>query len=219
MSEVSKNANVQSAGLDLSQWDFAESFTYPEAAALIAGVMPGATLMERVIEPIHMRLGNASMMCAIAKLEGKAIPPEAIDDGSVLDPHKGTTGLKRVGLEMLGVLDLAVGVKTTVPRSEIVRWLDVTGLKSKYQFDLGKDCETLDAEKPLRTTERSTLLRMVIGMAIKGYTHDPAASKSTAPKEIADDMAALGMTITDDTVRKYLKQAADTVLPANRRQP
>lgn len=77
----------------------------------------------------------------------------------------------------------------------------------------------IKAFDPLTTTERSTLQKLVIGMAIKGYTHDPAASKSTAPKEIADDMAALGMTITDDTVRKYLKQAADTVLPVNRRQP
>lgn len=72
---------------------------------------------------------------------------------------------------------------------------------------------------PLNTNERGTLLKLVIGMAIKGYSHDPAASKSTAPKEIADDLAALGMTITDDTVRKYLKQAADNVLSAKPRQP
>lgn len=74
-------------------------------------------------------------------------------------------------------------------------------------------------DKPLGTTERATLLKLVIGMAIKGYNHDPAASKSTSPKEIADDLAALGMTITDDTVRKYLKQAALTVLPTKPPQP
>jgi len=75
------------------------------------------------------------------------------------------------------------------------------------------------AINPLTTTERNTLLKLVIGMAVKGYSHDPAASKSNAPKEIADDLAELGMTITDDTVRKYLKQAADNVLPAKQRQP
>lgn len=79
--------------------------------------------------------------------------------------------------------------------------------------------EPESTDKPLTTTERNNLLKLVIGMAIKGYSHGPAASKSTAPKEIADDLAALGMTITDDTVRKYLKQAADTVLPAKQRQP
>jgi len=77
----------------------------------------------------------------------------------------------------------------------------------------------IKALDPLTTNERNSLLRLVIGMAMKGYTHDPAASKNTAPKDIADDLAALGMTITDDTVRKYLKLAADTVLPAKPRQP
>ena len=79
--------------------------------------------------------------------------------------------------------------------------------------------EISDAEsKPLSTTERNTLLKLVIGMAMKGYSHDPAAGKSTAPKEIADDLAELGISISDDTVRKYLKQAADAALPAKPRQ-
>ncbi len=73
-------------------------------------------------------------------------------------------------------------------------------------------------EKPLGNRERETLLKLVIGMAIKGYSHDPAALKSTAPKEITDDLAALGISIDTDTVRKYLKEAANTVLPAKPRQ-
>lgn len=78
---------------------------------------------------------------------------------------------------------------------------------------------TKAVNKPMPTRERDTLLKLVIGMAIKGYRHDPAALRSTASKEIADDLAELGITITDDTVRKYLKQAADTALPAKPRQP
>lgn len=69
------------------------------------------------------------------------------------------------------------------------------------------------SDKPQTTTELNNMLKLIIGMAIKGYRHDPAASKSNAPKEIADDLAELGMSITDDTVRKYLKQAKNTVLP------
>ena len=75
-----------------------------------------------------------------------------------------------------------------------------------------------DADQSLGTRERGTLLKLVIGMAVKGYGHDPAAAKSTAPKEITDDLAGLGMSVTDDTVRKYLKQAADTVLPSKPHQ-
>ena len=71
--------------------------------------------------------------------------------------------------------------------------------------------------KPLGTRERETMLRIIIGMAVKGYSHDPKAARSTAPKEIADDLTALGIGVTDDTVRKYLKEAAESVLPANPR--
>lgn len=74
------------------------------------------------------------------------------------------------------------------------------------------DAPTL--EKPLGTREKDTLLKILIGMAMKGYGFDPAAARSQTPKEITDDMAKLGLIVTDDTVRKYLKQAADTVLPA-----
>lgn len=72
-------------------------------------------------------------------------------------------------------------------------------------------------ERQLGTTERKTLLKLVIGMAVAGYTHDPSASKSPVPKEIADDLAKLGISVDPDTVRKYLREAAATVLPAKAR--
>ena len=71
-------------------------------------------------------------------------------------------------------------------------------------------------EKPLSNRERDTLLKLVIGMAVKGYSHNPAAAKSSAPKDIADDLASLGISVSDDTVRKYLKEAAEFVLPVKR---
>lgn len=74
-----------------------------------------------------------------------------------------------------------------------------------------------NGEKSLGTTERETLLKLVIGMAIDGYGHDPAAAKSKIPKEIAGILAGLDMPVSDDTVRKYLKQATDLVLPAKPR--
>ena len=85
----------------------------------------------------------------------------------------------------------------------------------RYEAAHDKDAgpEQIEKDRPLGTTERNNLLKLVIGMAVKGYSHDPAALKSTASKEIADDLAALGVSITDETVRKYLKQAA-SVLPA-----
>jgi hypothetical protein len=74
-------------------------------------------------------------------------------------------------------------------------------------------------DKPLGTTERTYLLRLVIGMAIDGYGYDPQAKKSDVTKVVADAISARGMDMTDDTVRKYLKEAVTKVLPAKQSQP
>ncbi len=99
-----------------------------------------------------------------------------------------------------------------VKESAVFLMKEIDSYSEKYGH-LGSTIKIKSAEKPLPTTERNYLLKLVIGMAMKGYTYDPSAAKSTAIKEIADDLNYLGMSITDDTVRKYLKQAAATVLP------
>lgn len=77
--------------------------------------------------------------------------------------------------------------------------------------------EEPEHEKPLSTTERNTLLKLLIGMAVGAYRYDPSAAKSSVPKEIADDLAQAGLSITDDTVRTYLKKAASLFLPQSKR--
>jgi hypothetical protein len=70
-----------------------------------------------------------------------------------------------------------------------------------------------DEEKALSTTERTSLLKMVIGMAIKGYSYDPEAKKSTATKDILKDLDDLGVGLDAGTLLKWLRQARDEVLP------
>ena len=69
--------------------------------------------------------------------------------------------------------------------------------------------EQTPAEKGLSTRERESLLKLVIGMAVDGYGYDPAAARSPIPKEIADQLAARGLPLDQDTVRKYLKEAGE----------
>ena len=70
-------------------------------------------------------------------------------------------------------------------------------------------------ERPVATAEKNTLLKLVIGMAVRGYGYDPKASKSPCPAQIASDINDMGIGITDDTVRKYLKEAAKSFLSLN----
>jgi hypothetical protein len=64
-------------------------------------------------------------------------------------------------------------------------------------------------EKSLGTRERETLLKIIIGMAIEGYRYNPGAAKNTAVSEIANDLEKLGITVSDDTVRKWLNEGAE----------
>lgn len=73
--------------------------------------------------------------------------------------------------------------------------------------------ESLSAEdyanaKPLGPTERRSVLKMILAMAVGGYAYKPDDSKSQTPQEIVDDAAKNDHSINVDTVRKWLKAAA-----------
>lgn len=70
----------------------------------------------------------------------------------------------------------------------------------------------------LGARERESLLKLVIGMAIKGYGHDPHKSRTSTASEIASDLAALGIALSDDTVRAYLQEARDLLPPPESEQ-
>ena len=62
--------------------------------------------------------------------------------------------------------------------------------------------------------ERNSLLKLIIGMAIKGYTYDPKAGRTGIVREIASDLEQLGISLDDDTIRKYLSEAKELLPPA-----
>lgn len=63
------------------------------------------------------------------------------------------------------------------------------------------------ANRALGTKERTSLMAIIAAMAIRGYGYDPLAKKNTATKDIADDIAELGLSLDVDTVRKYISDA------------
>lgn len=63
-------------------------------------------------------------------------------------------------------------------------------------------------ESKLDPRERETLLKLIIGMAIDFYGYDPKASKSPIPKELEGILDRQGLPISDDTIRKWLKEAS-----------
>ena len=53
------------------------------------------------------------------------------------------------------------------------------------------------------------MLKLIIGMAVGGYGYDPKAERSAQVTEIASDLEKVGISLDADTVRKWLRAAAD----------
>lgn len=60
----------------------------------------------------------------------------------------------------------------------------------------------------LKIRERESLLKLVIGMAIGGYSWDPKAPRNNATADITSDLHKLGIQLDQDTVLKWLREAA-----------
>jgi hypothetical protein len=63
--------------------------------------------------------------------------------------------------------------------------------------------------KQLATRERDSVMKLIIGMAIRGYSYDPEVARNEAIGRICSDLALLGLSLDPDTVRKWLREAAE----------
>lgn len=77
--------------------------------------------------------------------------------------------------------------------------LQIENLSNAKPVSLASEC--------LRSGERSSLLKMVRGMAREKYAYDPSSKRSNAALQIKSDVEKQGLKIDEDTVRKWLKKA------------
>ena len=72
--------------------------------------------------------------------------------------------------------------------------------------------EPIPSNDTLKESERDSLLKLVLGMAISKYGYNPQATKNAATGaksgSIRSDIQSLGLDIDDETVRNYVKEAA-----------
>lgn len=90
--------------------------------------------------------------------------------------------------------------------SELVRERDELLAEAER---LTTEMKQISSEKPLRTRERDSVLKLIVGMAIRGYSHDPKAARSSTISEIVSDLEELGIPLDADTVRKWIKEGAE----------
>ena len=134
---------------DLSHWDFAESFSGYDAAALILGLEPRESANDQWRVNVVMDRMAKHYSNQIAELCWGVTDPEQRDED---DPKK-LVGLASVKMNELTRLDFLYGADAPLQewlsepkkrkfedqvfdRHSIVHWVKAIGMKSVYQFDL-----------------------------------------------------------------------------------
>ncbi len=84
-----------------------------------------------------------------------------------------------------------------------------TQLQDQNVVQMPNTVQTKNAKPQLHTKERDSMSKLIIGMAVRGYSYDPAQKRSPIASEISDDLAACGISMDVDTARKYLKQSSE----------
>jgi hypothetical protein len=182
---------VEGREADMQHWARMQRWSLDEAVALSIGFEPCGDLLEGAD-------GMPVQSDVLAfYFKRRALIDDNFDWGSVAAPGR-----------------------NSVP--ELVRWFDKVELDvpeqllaaaDKYHaLGIGKKSKLGRSDsaddKPLDPRERSTMLKMIITMAVEGYRYNPRAERSTIPSEIESDMNLYGVGINLETIRKHLKSGS-----------
>jgi len=84
----------------------------------------------------------------------------------------------------------------------------------KKQNDGGeKIIANIKPGEELNQREKTTMLRIIIVMAIRKYKYDPKAQRNEATQRIAADSESINLSVSADTVLKYLREGAEQLNP------
>lgn len=182
---------VEGREADVQHWARMQRWSLDEAVALSIGFEPCGDLLE----------GTEGMPVQSDVLafyfKRRALFEDNFDWGSVAAPGRNSVA------DLVRWFD---SVELDVPE-QLLAAADkyhslIIGKKSKFGRSDAAD------GKPLDPRERSTMLKMIITMAAKGYGYNPKAERSTIPSEIESDMNLLGVGINLETIRKHLRSGA-----------
>lgn len=78
---------------------------------------------------------------------------------------------------------------------------------------VGKSVATIvkktDPKSNFLPKEKDSLLKIVLGLVLTNYEYKPHASRNSTSREIVDDLLLHGISVDEDTVRKWLSEAKE----------
>lgn len=106
-------------------------------------------------------------------------------------------------LEKIGVIQQELDRATT----------ELVDLRSATAADTasGQSDESTSANQSSLTRQRNTALKIVIGIAVAKYGHQPRAMRWKTSGAIRSDLEKIGISVSDDSIRRILAEAYEQV--------
>ena len=114
--------------------------------------------------------------------------------------------------QVVRAIDAGLMQEQITPES-LVRWAAQTGIEVPDELQELATYTHTDNKDGLSETERTSLLKMILGMAVSKYGYQGDASRNPATGRnkgsIPSDLEKRGIALDPDTIRRYLKEATD----------
>ena len=195
---------AEKARADFDHWSKMARWTVEEATALSFGKAPEFVNWDKV----KANHGQSSLADDYSKRRSLLLRAQEAKELPVLiSPAEFIAWAEQTGVAL--PQEMVDAVRMSGARIEDRRSL--ASKRDELREEVKRLKEEAAREKPLSTRERETYQKIILGMAIEQYGFNPTAGRSPIPKQIADDLATFGISVSDDTVRQKLKDAFDTI--------
>ncbi|MCB1468865.1 MAG: hypothetical protein KDK08_17390 [Rhizobiaceae bacterium] len=198
--------NSPKSKADFDYWTRMESWTLEEGVLLTMGKEPRVVTWDRV-------KSDDSYSPFVRTFRQRLDFAERAKTWSTLNERRNVPGLfllwaKRIDLSYPEELEIVITREYGTPANWRAKYEAEVAehTRTRQELDGLKSVQEKTQPKPGWQRERESLIKIVIGMAVKGYSYNLESARNSAVKEIADDMHSLGIGLDEDTVRKYVSE-------------
>jgi len=231
--------NLPKAHVDIEHWGKADYWTLDEATALSFGKEP-EIVGWRVVEPYkntsvfakrYSKMRDLALRAKVCKELSDPVLPTIFIEWCELKEiefcqelekkvyaRKNVVSWKILCEQNKKSFDDIVSKQSEVIKSQddIISKLEARNLELLAQFDmLQEQANSIDtnsnAKDKVNKKSFNTLLKLVAGMAIKGFAYNPQNKKNPSIKEIQSDLDELGVSMDDETISHWIKEGCKII--------
>ncbi|WP_375205014.1 hypothetical protein [Hyphococcus sp.] len=182
-----------------------ETWTREEAAALLLKLDPRIVLVPNGIT--HMRPADHwPQYCDLFEMIKRA--RTALPYDRKLKPQLVISWAKSVGLNPPQNLYDAVASAKPFGTADSEMFSEIDGIPNASPRAIASGVKQ---EAAIHHKAKSSLLRLVAGMAIRGYGYNPFQKQNKAVSDIESDLQVLNISLSDDTIRRWLTEACELI--------